>query len=187
MLDIFFKQNSTIGSDEESFIENVGDHQFPLHFKLKEIFDLLPNSDTVHWVSKGQWSAIDLLIKALSYTGPAEVWLSSYAMSERPAKVLADFVVSKTITDLYCLVDSRIDVRSATALTLVQNCAKACKLLDTHAKATVIHNETHCITIVGSANYTSNRRYEAGIISRLPAIKDFHLSWMKYAFEYGND
>jgi hypothetical protein len=74
-------------------------------------------------------------------------------------------------------------VRSASALTIIRNVANRCELVKTHAKVTVIENEEHMIAIVGSANYTTNKRYESGVIVTEKAIASFHKSWILNAIK----
>lgn len=146
--------------------------------KVHEVLAMVQPGSCVHWVSAGEWSVHDLLLGLLQMSGPAEVYLSSYAFSEYPARLIADLRHKNIIKKLYCLIDSRIDKRSASALTLVQSCADACKLINTHAKVTVIENGEHVYSIVGSANYTTNKRYEAGMIIADAAVSQFYKKWI---------
>jgi hypothetical protein len=133
----------------------------------------------VHWVSRAEWSAIDLLTAILSmHSGAADITLSSYAFSERPARILANLMSEGKIAKLHCIIDSRVDVRSQTALQLIKGCAQKLKLVDTHAKVTVVHMDGFWYTVVGSANYTSNRRFEAGFITTHADIAAFHTQWI---------
>lgn len=157
----------------------VGNHQFTVSRKLKELVDSLQYNSTIHWVSDGDWSMHELLLALLGAWVNTDVYLSSYAFSEKPARLLADLVNEHRILNLYCLVDNRIDTRSASALTLVQNCSTKTKLVATHAKVTVIEAWNSCYTVIGSANYTENKRYEAGIVCTERAVADFHKKWMQ--------
>lgn len=150
---------------------------------LEEVREQLKPDTTIDWVSDGDWSMIELFMLCLQYTGPCDVYLSSYAFSEQPARILADLKSKGEIKQLHCLIDSRIDTRSAGALQLIQATADRCKLMDTHAKVTVLINKVHQLVIVGSANYTKNERYEAGIVSTIPARVFFHQQWMQYELE----
>ena len=57
---------------------------------------------------------------------------------------------------------------------------------EVHAKVTVVYNEKFKIAVVGSANYTENNRYEAGVITTNPAVVDAQLLWMNKALANGN-
>jgi phosphatidylserine/phosphatidylglycerophosphate/cardiolipin synthase-like enzyme len=155
-------------------------YKLPADNKIESVLNLVESNACIQWVSHAEWSAIDLLIGLLIHTGPANVYLSSYAFSEHPARTLADLKNRQLINELYCLIDSRIDKRSASALTLIRNCATGCKLMNTHAKVTIVENEKTEVVIIGSANYTDNNRYEAGVIIVNPVVVKFHKKWMQH-------
>lgn len=158
-------------------------HSFPSSGKLEETLELVKINSCVHWVSDGDWSMHDLLIGLLSVTGRADVYLSSYAFSEYPARLIADHVERKIIKSLFCLIDKRLDVRSASALAIIKNIATRLELVNTHAKVTVIEGELMTLTVIGSANYTTNKRYERGIIIEGAAAAAFDKNWMLNAFK----
>ena len=174
----FESLDKRISESQGTVIALQGVHYVCKTRKLNEVKKTLPDNDFIHWVSNGDWSMHELLLLCLSITGPANVYISSYAFSEKPARIIADLKNKGHIQELHCLIDSRIDVRSAGAFQLVQGCATTCKLVNTHAKVTVIENETHQIAIVCSANYTTNERYEAGYISKLPELAAFNKEWI---------
>jgi hypothetical protein len=189
MLDIFtpiHKGNDQDDDDLMHYMVQVGSYEYPINRKLGAVLDKIASDKTVHWVSGGAWSAIDLFMGIIAKTGTAMVWISSYAFSEKPARTIADLVHDGTIEKLECIIDSRVDTRSASALTLIQNCSKRCVLLDTHAKVTLITNGTDYYTIVGSANYTTNKRWEAGIVCMDKDTFNFHLKWMQHAMDTRN-
>lgn len=146
--------------------------------KLSEVLALIDHGRTIHWVSEGDWSMHQLLEALLERTGPAEVWISSYAFSELPARTIANLRALGTISRLHCIIDSRIDVRSASALTILRNTSTRLKLCHTHAKVTILKNKEWLIAVSGSANYTVNKRYEAGMITTDPTVSSFHLKWI---------
>ncbi len=183
MLDIFDQQPEQ-STDAATLQVHVGGFAFPVHYGVGELMDLLQENESVHWVSKGEWSAIDLLVAILArHDEPAKIYLSSYAFSEKPARIIANLVESGKITWIRCIIDSRVDVRSQPALQLLRGCADKLVMMDTHAKVTVLHMGEHFYTIVGSANYTSNKRFEAGIISRSAECAAFHKKWIKDAID----
>jgi hypothetical protein len=146
--------------------------------RVHDVLAMVQPGCCIHWVSDGEWSVHDLLLGLLQETGPADVYISSYAFSEYPARLIADLKDRKIIRSLYCLIDSRIDKRSASALNLVRNCADQLKLVNTHAKVTVIENSQFVFCIIGSANYTTNKRYEAGMVIGDAVVSSFHKKWI---------
>lgn len=149
--------------------------------ELKSVIDNVKERKTVWWVSEGEWSMHQLLLSILNFTGPASVFISSYAMGETPARILSQLKQDGTIRNLYCLLDDRVDVRSAAALQLVTATADHLKLVATHAKVTLINNSDWNITVLGSANYTENRRYESGVVTCDIAAYEHNNKWMTKA------
>ncbi len=188
MLDIFspLKQEDSNDDDIMHYMVQVGQYAYPITRKLEAVLEKLSMDKIVYWVSGGAWSMIDLFMGLMHKAGNAQVWISSYAFSEKPARIICDLVHDGVITELKCLIDSRVDTRSASALTLIQNAATRCVLIDTHAKVTLITNGKDHYTVVGSANYTTNKRWESGIISMDKDCFFFHQNWIKYAMDRGN-
>lgn len=138
---------------------------------------------TVYWVSNGDWSMHELLMALLDKTGPAAVYISSYAMGETPCRTIAQLKNSGAITKLYCVLDNRVDVRTAGSLQVIQGIADEYALISTHAKVTVVVNEKYRLVVIGSSNYTENERFEAGVISNDPQVVDLHIRWIEYALQ----
>ncbi len=148
---------------------------------LESVLKLLEPVCCIYWVSEGDWSMHELLLGILNITGPAKVHISSYAFSETASRVLAQLKEAGTIDKLYCVLDSRVDVRTAGSLQLLKAVCDKCVLVDTHAKVTVIQNEIWNIVVIGSANYTENKRYEAGILTENEVAVNMHLKWITKA------
>ncbi len=152
---------------------------------LKTLIAGIAPGANVFWVSEGKWSMHELLLELLNITGAANVFISSYAMSETPARILAQLKESGMIKTLHCVLDNRVDVRSAGSLQIMRSICKSLVLVKTHAKVTVIVNEAWQLAVIGSANYTENERYEAGIITLNPEAVELQLNWMEKAFTDG--
>ena len=174
------KQNKEVAGGS---VELKGSHQLPHSKKLEDVLSLVKKGRCVHWVTEGAWNMHDMLLALLNYTGPASVFISSYAFTEFPARLIADLINEKVITDLKCIIDKRIDVRSASALNIIRNMASKFALINTHAKVTIIENEKYLIAVVGSANYTQNKRFECGVIITDREAALFHKNWMQNALD----
>ncbi len=170
-------ESVTVMDDPNSVVDGAL-HAITSTMKLREVTEKVDHGKTVHWVSRGDWSMHQLLYKLLEKTGPADVYISSYAFSEKPARALADMKHNGIIQKLFCVIDSRIDVRSASALAMIKNMADYHKLTTTHAKVTLIKNKNWLLTVVGSANYTTNKRYETGFICSDAEVFNLHQTWI---------
>lgn len=155
-------------------------------FELKEVIKLIKPEANVLWVSDGKWSAHQLLMALLNITGTADVYISSYAMSETPARHLVKLRETGIIRSLFCVLDNRVDTRTAGTLQIVKSICNDYALVDTHAKVTLLQNSLWNIAVIGSANYTENNRYEAGIISCTEAAVYLQLKWIIKALKNGN-
>jgi len=163
---------------------NEGAYSFASESRaLDDLLQLIEDKYEVWWVSEGEWSMHQLLLGLLKVTGPAEVTISSYAMGETPARILAQLKEEGSITYLSCLLDSRVDVRSPGSLQLIRNISDSFALVKTHAKVTLIANDDWRITVVGSANYTENKRFESGVISCDANPFILNENWIKKAFQ----
>src|SRR5689334_1909987 len=56
---------------------------------LQKVLSIIEPFTDVFWVTNGEWSAHELLMGLLNITGPAMVHISSFAMGETPARILA--------------------------------------------------------------------------------------------------
>jgi hypothetical protein len=153
--------------------------------ELNDVVSKVTPSVMIVWVSEKNWSIHELLLALLNITGPAVVHISSYAMSETPARTLSMLIDAGTITELYCLLDNRVEVRTAKTIQLIKNICTDYALIDTHAKVTIIQNNDWQIAVIGSANYTGNERYESGVIIEGKEAVNQQLFWMKKALKNG--
>lgn len=158
---------------------NPADQRTPSSMKLDDVLNLVDQNRCIEWATNGDWNMHDLLIGLLNITGAADVHLSSYGFSDYPARILADLKERKIIKKLYCLIDNRIDTRSASALAIIKNIADGFVMLNTHAKVTVIESGSMNLVVIGSANYTTNKRWEAGVVIINPESVFFHKTWMQ--------
>jgi hypothetical protein len=156
------------------------EHRFARSVKLEALLQEVTDDCCLHYLSEGNWFMHELLIGLLGITGPADVWLSSYAFSTHPARIIEDLKKRNWIRELHCLIDSRIDTRTAPALDMIRNVSTSLKVVNTHAKVTVLENEKMMVAIVGSSNYTTNKRYEAGMIIVNREVAAFHKQWMQH-------
>jgi len=152
---------------------------------LQSVIALIEPFTNIFWVSNGDWSMHELLLELLNITGPAVVHISSYAMGETPARIIAQLKNTGMIKSLHCVLDSRIDVRTAGSFQLMKAISDEIVLVDTHAKVTVIKNDAWNIAVIGSANYTENKRYESGIISTHHDVANMQLKWITKALKDG--
>lgn len=146
---------------------------------LDTVFPGLPVSKDIHFISKGDWSTHDLVFHLMKFTGPSELYFTSYSLREYPVRLLLNALDTGMLTKVKCILDSKVKSRLPDVFHLAAHNFAEVKLTECHAKVTVIKNAEHSITIMGSANWTNNPRIEAGFVSMDKALADFHIDWME--------
>jgi len=127
--------------------------------------------------TEGKWSSHELLAKLLHHTGPARVRISTYSMTEDPTRMLVNYVAMGQITDLKVVTDKRFQKSQAQVHQLAASNFPLV-MADVHAKVIVLQNDDWNITVIGSANFTRNKRRESGIIIDSIDIANFHWKWI---------
>ncbi|GAB3177605.1 phospholipase D-like domain-containing protein [Telluribacter humicola] len=133
---------------------------------------------SLHYLSRGLWSMHDLLFRVLELTGPADVALATWTITQEPVQMLVAGMEQGLIRSLSALFDVRVQIRNEDVYYYAQHNIARIGLAVCHAKVTVIENEAWHITINGSANYTNNPRIESGVITESREIAAFHRSWI---------
>jgi len=153
---------------------------------LDTLFPGLPVSKDIHFISKGDWSTHDLVFHLMKFTGPSELYFTSYSLREYPVRLLLNALDTGMLRSVKCILDSKVKSRLPDVFHLAAHNFAEVKLTECHAKVTVIKNAEHSITIMGSANWTNNPRIEAGFVSMDKALADFHIDWMEKCMKNSN-
>lgn len=145
----------------------------------KEVIGILEKDTIMQFVTKGEWSTHDLLFHILNQIGASEVTIATWSVTSPVIAQISNMIESGMITKLEGLFDWRMKVRCPEAEQFMRyNCSKI-RLVNCHAKVTVIRNKKWNITIVGSSNLTNNPRIESGVIFTDKETADFNLEWMR--------
>lgn len=147
--------------------------------KLQEVFGRISQGQTVPFVSLGDWSTHDLLFFLLEQTGPAQVYFTTWAISEYAIRQLYNLIEQGMILELKGIFDYRNGVRKPAELQFLEKISTEIKPAKCHAKVTVLENDNWGISIVGSANYTRNPRIEAGVLFSLKEVAAFERNWIE--------
>ena len=114
--------------------------------------------------SNGRWAMHDMLSWLLKQTGPAEVQLSTFSISEVALRSLAHEIEIGMIEKLECLFDYTIQQNKLQLLFFASQLITNIRITPNHSKIILIENEFWKIVVIGSANMTPNPRKEAGVI-----------------------
>lgn len=163
--------------------------EVPAHKRLEEAF---PDFTTLpphqyFFISHGRWSMHDLLFYLLEHTGPAKVWLTTWALGDKALRLMAEGIEEGLITELNAVFDKRLRVRKAEIMQMATQVVHRMVLLDCHAKMLVVQGQELTLGVMGSANFTNNRRVECGVINTDQEVNWEMILWMEKMLGEGDD
>lgn len=154
---------------------------------IKELFGSIEKGQSIHYATSGHWNAHELLEHLIQKTGPAKLYLTTWAMSENPVRTILNLIDSGMITELNCVFDLKVQDRAPKVFQLIQGITSRVRLVHCHAKVFVLENESWGISNNGSANWTRNPRMESGVLSADPAVAKFHKNWIMKLINENHD
>lgn len=146
----------------------------PTRKVLKEHIGALEPGQQYLYLTGGKWSNHQLLQYMLEKTGPADVYATTWTITEAPVRVLQQLMGSGAIRSLTLLTDHRIKSRAPGAWQLMQTLGAHVCLSKCHAKITVAIGAEFAIVAVNSQNMTNNPRIEAGTVIFDRAAAEFY-------------
>lgn len=136
------------------------------------------------FITNGQWSMYDFLLVAVEKFKPCDVYLSTYSMTEMSARVIGKLVQDGLIRNVTFLMDYKAEARYPNVHQILRNIGHV-HSTQIHAKLLVIRSESGmCCSLLGSANWTKNRRIEAGVLDFSPMFAESIISFFK-TFDHG--
>lgn len=127
------------------------------------IKNIVPNSVLI-LSSEGEWALHDLLPLLLSVTGPANVSVASFSISEEAVRCFMFEQEKGNILNLRCLLDYTMRSHKVDLMLFLEVIADELKTAPNHSKLILIENTDFKIAVVGSANLTPNPRLELAIV-----------------------
>lgn len=150
---------------------------------LKTEFGALYFDKGCCYFSDGKWNLHDLLDYLLSLSGKADVLISSYSISETSVREFLRLKEEGCIKTLRVMLDLSVKSQKGSLLFFANNVADEIRLAANHSKIIVIEGETRCFTVLSSANFTVNPRYECGYITTDKDALEFFKTKLSQAFE----
>jgi hypothetical protein len=163
--------------NNSSFIFSAG--------SVADDFGTLVPGHFYHYLNHGQWSLHDLLEFVLKYTGPAEVLVTSFSLSETAIRAFVRLMDEGLITELQCLFDVSTKRNKLDLLMFAQNVTSQVYLSSNHAKLISVKSAQKHVFINTSANLTVNRRHESGILITDKEIIDHYYTAIHEIFDSG--
>lgn len=152
---------------------------------LKEIIGIISTGKAICYVTKGRWSAHDLLAHILTMTGPSDVWFTSWSMTPKPIEDVIMMVKDGKIRNLSIVLDRRVRTTAPETVALANFHGVKVRFSDIHAKLIVVNGPSMAVTVITSQNMTKNRRVESGVIFADRDISGFYKNVIEKLMEDG--
>lgn len=183
---LFHKRDLVVEApeDEQDHVPGIGvagDARFIVGRKRADLAQLigeLHTNEHIHIPSLGAWSMHDVLAYILRQTGPANVWITSWTITEEPVRMLLELMDRGTILQLKALFSERVEAMNPSAHQLARFNLQV-KLAKLHAKCIVVLNEQWGVTVNGSANFTRNPRIEKYVICTHRGVAEYERDWIE--------
>lgn len=146
---------------------------------VEQIIGELPENGSVYFMTKGAWSNIRLIEYLLQHSGPAEVFLSTWSISEEAIRRLVSWQESGMITALSIVLDEGVRNRKPEICQQAIAAFPELKFAKCHAKVAVIMGAQRVFTLMGSANFTRNPRRETGMIITDIEVARANAEWIR--------
>jgi len=152
--------------------------------QLTKAIGLLSQGSSKHYYAHGNFNLMRLVFYLLKQTGPADIFLTTYSISQRTLEGIEQRVQNGLIRSIRFLIDNRVRVMSPIPFQYMkQNFSYRC--ISLHAKVALISNQDWQISIITSQNATDNPKLERGIIYTIPEIFEFDKSVLENEFNRG--
>lgn len=137
------------------------------------------------FVTGGSWNIHDLVTYLIKITGPADLVMATWSVSQKGIDRLITLRKSGQIRSLRMLVDWMVQTTHPGLIAIAKTYGDKLVVEDIHAKAFVLQNSAWAISYVGSSNLTTHRKIEAGHLSTSPAVAAFHAGWINSSIDGG--
>lgn len=125
----------------------------------------LERNKTEPYFSEGEFSMHELLEHLLLQTGPADVSVSSFSVTEVAVRTFFRLADQGILRSMKCLFDLSVKRHKLDLLFFSSNVVSEISLAKNHSKMILITNESWNVVVVSSANFNINDKIEVGIIS----------------------
>lgn len=146
------------------------------HFTNKSMAENLPELKTGNmyiFASDKEWSTPDLIQHLLSITGPADVAITTYSVTDLAVTQFKNILTTGQIKSCRFVADRRVMKIAPEAFKKLEQSGIELKFRKCHAKMILISNDQYKVTVISSANFHRNPRWEAGTIFTCTAAFDF--------------
>lgn len=143
---------------------------------ITDVFDSDLVASPVQMYMSGDIQVPDIIEFLLEFTGPAEVFLSSFSISEEFLRRLFFLRKKKIIRHLEVMLDFKATQKTLILWPFIAQTVENCYLADNHSKLLVVKGDKTKAAVTMSQNLTRGNRFECGALCTLPHIVDSVLS-----------
>ncbi|WP_290393369.1 MULTISPECIES: hypothetical protein [Muribaculaceae] len=122
----------------------------------------------------------DVLKWILDQTGPADVQMTSFSISEEFLRRIFFIKKENLVRSLDIVLDFKATNKTLILWPFIAQTVKNCYLADNHSKLLLVSNEKWKVAVVMSQNLTRGNRYESGSISTDRAVFDSLHNQLEY-------
>ncbi len=130
-------------------------------------------------ITEGKISAHQVLETVLKVTGPADLYFSTWTITEDPARALYNLQQSGQLKSINAIFDNRVPVHNANAYTFCKTFFSRISLAPCHAKILCVIGEKESFTVFTSANMSINPRAEFSLIINNRQLTDESVAWFE--------
>ena len=153
---------------------------------ISETIGTLQSGKSIFYHTEGAWSNIDLLEHMLKRSGPANLYFCTWSISIEAIRRIITWKENGLIKDLFIVADKGIRNRKPEIYQQLIGNFSNIVFTSCHAKVTVIQNQEFDFCFLGSANYTTNPRLEAGVLVNDKACADNYIALLLDKIQNGN-
>jgi len=151
---------------------------------LKKVLDGFAN-ETLFYASDGAWSAIDLLgALLLKLPEVTDIYISTFSISEKAASNM-QFIKENSSIKFHLLVDWKMKLKNPDVVIFLESICDSFGFSDCHSKLTCLVSPGKNYTVLSSANYTRNKRFESGVIVSDAKVSELYVTQIKKLIKNG--
>ena len=126
----------------------------------------------------------DILEWVLQQVGTAEVWQTSFSISEEFLRRLYFITRNGSASAIHLVLDFKATNKTLSLWTFIEQVISSTHLADNHSKVLLIHSQKgEKVTVITSQNLTRGNRNESYIVTTMPDVFDKFLKEIKYLIE----
>lgn len=131
---------------------------------------------TIHGLTKGQFSLIDVLTALIKTTGPASLDISTWTAAKTDVTTVCQWLRTGGLTSSRWLVDLTFQRRTPELATLIRELfgREAIRVAQNHCKFAILRNEEWAVVVQTSMNLNFNPRFENFTVAHDEELAGFY-------------